>query len=145
MNAQFDTAAFRNSPGDLFCCTDDSSELLKDTIIFSKYTGNENPFLTHLGERCTLSDPAPYLFFQPGNDSVVFVYGFSGGKKKNSSSSIVTDEDSTDFEQRILILRGTWKFVKKKSVIEVNFPAWNTTLTWKVEDHPDYWLFIRKK
>lgn len=141
---QLDTAAFRNNPGDLFSCTDDSSELLKDTIVFSKYPEQPSAFLVKWEKRCKPIEIPPYLFFQPNSDSLVFVYGFSGGKPKNNKG-IVTDNDSTDFEERILILNGTWKYGKNKSIVIANFPAWKMNLEWKVEDHKDYWLFIRKK
>jgi len=136
---QFDTTAFRKIPGDLYCCTDDSTELLNDSIIIPKYSAQKSAFLLNWEKHCDPIDPAPYIFFQPNSDSILFVYGFSQGK------NIIPDDDDPDTGQKILVLRGTWQFGKNSSLIEANFPAWKMNVTWKVEDHTDYWLFIRKK
>ena len=137
---QLDTAAFRKIPGDLHCCTDDSTELLKDTLIIPKYSAIKSPYLLNLEKNCVPIDPAPYFIFQPNDDSILFVYGFSQGKNTGES-----DEDNPEFKEKILVLRGTWQYGKNNYIVEADFPAWKMNLTWQVEERRDCWLFVRVK
>jgi hypothetical protein len=134
--AQLDTAAFRETPGDFLCCTFDSTELFKDTIVFCKGVEWQSPFILDWEKRCQPINDAPYLFFQPDNDSVIFVYEVNVKDTSEGVNFLIADPR---------IVRGTWKYGKNKKTVEANFPAWKTDLIWKVQDHPDYWLFIRKK
>ena len=132
---QFDTAAFRNTPGSFYTCSFDSSEIFKDTIVFSKYTDKKSAFIVNWEKRCPPIDMAPYIFFQPGNDSIIYVY------EKNVPASI---DGISYVETDPVVVRGTWHYGKNKSIVEANFPAWKTDLTWKVEDQSDCWIFINQ-
>jgi hypothetical protein len=144
--AQFDTAYFYHTAGSFHCSSSDSSELFKDTLVFCDYETYNIPFMRKWNYYHPSNSSGPDLRFESKSDSLIFIYSVSVPENPRNDTVIDLDEISlSEILASFKVVKGTWKYGKNNSTVEANFPKWKTTLTWRVENHKEYWLFIREK